>query len=54
MNRSNKGDKVEKDSSGSIIMEYLAYTCKTCGAKWKQRIDYRKSGKKVIKWIKVA
>jgi hypothetical protein len=54
MNRSNLGDKTEKDSSGKIIIEYLAYTCKKCGAKWKQRIDYRKVGRKVIKWIKVA
>jgi len=54
MNRSNKGDKIFKDSEGNVIREELAFTCRRCGAKWKQSIDLKKSGRKAIKWRKVA
>lgn len=50
LKRSAKADKVEKDSNRKIIIEYLGYVC-FCGAKWRQKIDYR-SGRRAITWIK--
>jgi hypothetical protein len=54
LNRSDKGDKIYRDNNNAIIMEEIAFTCAHCGAKWKQKIDYRRKGKQVISWRKVA
>lgn len=54
MTRSNKGDKEVRGPEGELMNEELAFTCKKCGAKWKQSVNYGKSGKRVVKWRKVA
>jgi hypothetical protein len=53
LKRSSGGDKVERNKDGSIKLEYLGYVC-SCGRKWRQKIDYAKSGRKTITWKKIS
>lgn len=48
-----RGDKVEYDKEGKIKIEYLGFVCE-CGRKWRQKIDYSKSGRKTLSWKKVS